>query len=284
MTKKVLLCLVVCLVSCISLFAQNAPNQPMTFWYEYSVNPGKEAQFLELVKTVGQPVRDKLLAEGVIYAWGVQTPLLRVPGNITHAIWYAAPDWAAIEKVDKAMAAQIAKLDAEGEKPATGKKGSAPAGSVTARLREIVDISKTHDYVTRDIVFGLGSNMPKDTLPFTRYNFVKVKPGKAGEYRKAWEKYNKPVLDKLVADGTVLVYGLGVEEVRTDGDFTHYGWYDTKDLADMDKVRAAFIADREHRSQEEQDAITALFASLLDVDASRQSVDRALILHVGSSK
>ncbi len=209
MTKKVLLCLVVCLVSCISLFAQNAPNQPMTFWYEYSVNPGKEAQFLELVKTVGQPVRDKLLAEGVIYAWGVQTPLLRVPGNITHAIWYAAPDWAAIEKVDKAMAAQIAKLDAEGEKPATGKKGSAPAGSVTARLREIVDISKTHDYVTRDIVFGLGSNMPKDTLPFTRYNFVKVKPGKAGEYRKAWEKYNKPVLDKLVADGTVLVYGLG---------------------------------------------------------------------------
>jgi hypothetical protein len=258
--------------------------QPLTFWYEYSVNPGKEAQFMELVKTVGQPVRDKLLAEGVVLAWGVETPLLRVPGNSTHAIWYAVADWAGIEKVDKAMAAQIAKLDAEGEKPATGKKGSAPSGSVTARLREIVDIGKTHDYVTRDIVFGIGSNMPKDILPFTRYNFVKVKAGKGTEYRKAWEKYNKPILDKLIADGTILVYGLGVEEVRTDGDFTHYTWFDTKDLAGMDKVRAAFIADREHRSQEEQDALTALFTSLLDVDASRQSVERALILHTSGPK
>jgi hypothetical protein len=284
MTKKVLLCLVVCLASAISLFAQNAPMQPLTFWYEYSVNPGKEAQFMELVKTVGQPVRDKLLAEGVVLAWGVATPLLRVPGRTNHMIWYAVADWAGIEKVDQAMAAQIAKLDAEGEKPATGKKGSGPSGSVTARLREVVDMSKTHDYVTRDIVFGIGANMPKDVLPFTRFNFVKVKPGKGSEYRKAWEKYNKPILDKLLADGTILVYGLGVEEVRTEGDFTHYTWFDTKDLAGMDKVRAAFIADREHRSQEEQDAISALFASLVDTDASRQSIERALILHVSGPK
>ena len=100
---------------------------------------------------------------------------------------------------------------------------------------------------------------PAGTLPFTRYSFVKVKPGKGPEYRKAWEKYNKPIFDKLAADGTILAFGLAVEEVRTDGDFTHYTWIATKDLASQDKVRAAFLGDREKRSPEEQEAITHLF-------------------------
>lgn len=113
---------------------------------------------------------------------------------------------------------------------------------------------------------------------------MKVKPGKAAEYRKAWEKYNKPILDKLLADGTILVYGLSVEDIRTDGNFTHFTWFDTKDLASMDKVRASFISDRDHRSPEEQDAITHLFASLTDLDATRSEIDRAVILRVGPIK
>jgi hypothetical protein len=139
--------------------------------------------------------------------------------------------------------------------------------------------------VTRDLVIGLGPSAPPEgVLPYARYNFVKVKPGKGNDYRKIWEKYNKPVLDKLLADGTVLAYGLAVEEVRTEGSFTHFTWYDTKDLAAMDKIRAAFIADRDHRSQEEQDAITHQFLSVLDVDASRAEVDHSLIFKVGPMK
>ncbi len=52
----------------------------------------------------------------------------------------------------------------------------------------------------------------------------------------------------------------------------------------MDKVRAAFIADREHRTQEEQDAISSLFNSLLDADASRGGLARSLIFHVPAPK
>jgi hypothetical protein len=152
------------------------------------------------------------------------------------------------------------------------------------RLREAVDMSKTHDYLTRDLVIGLSSTAPAGILPYSRYNFVKVKPGKAGDYRKAWEKYNKPVLEKLLADGVILAYGLAVEEVRTDGEFTHFTWFDTKELAAMDKVRSAFIADRGHRTQEEQDAISNLFASLLDLDAARSEVGRSIIFHVPAPK
>ena len=286
MKKRLILCLFAVLLSCISSAAQQAQPQmqPLTFWYEYTVNPGKEDEFVELVKTVGQPVRDKLMADGIVMAWGVETPLLRVPGNATHIIWYAVSDYSGVDKVDSAMRAQIVKLNDEAAKSGTTKKGQKPAASVTARLGEVADMSKVHDYLTRDLVIGFSPSSAAGSLPFVRYNFVKVKPGKGSDYRKAWEKYNKPIFEKLAADGVVLAYGLSVEDIRTDGDFTHYVWYAVKDLASFDKVRAAFMADRDRRSQEEQDSLTSLFVSLQDVDASRSEVVRSLIFHVPTPK
>jgi len=285
MKKRILLCLAVVLMSCLTAVAQDAKMQPLTFWYEYTVNPGKEAQFLELVKTVGAPVRDKLMADGVVLAWGVHSGFLRAPGNSTHTIWYSVADWSGIEKVDGALRAQIAKLDDEAMKSGTAKKGSSGGATVSGRMMEAVDASKTRDYLTRDLVFVTGTGAPPaGVLPWTRYNYVKAKPGKGGDFRKVWEKYNKPVFDKLVADGVVLAYGLAVEEVRTDGDFTHFVWYATKDLAAFDKVRAAFTADREKRSQEEQDAITAEFLKTIEPEASRSEVGRSLMFRVGGMK
>jgi len=284
MKKRVFFCALLMLMSCFTVAAQQAP-QPLTFWYEYHVNPGKEDEFLNLVKTVGQPVRDKLMGEGVVLAWGVESPLLRVPENATHMIWYTVADYAGLEKVDTAMREQIAKMTEESTKAPAGKKGAAAGGGPMEHMRGITDFAKTHDYLTRDLVSGFASgNPPAGTLPFVRYGFVKVKPGKGADYRKAWEKYNKPIFDKLAADGTILAFGLAVEEVRTDGDFTHYTWIATKDLASHDKVRAAVLADREKRSQEEQEAITHLFTSLTDPDAVRTELNRSLIFHLPSPK
>jgi len=284
MKKRLFFCLLTMLLSCISSSAQQAKTQPPIFWNVFTINAGKENEFLDLVKTVGQPVRDKLMADGVVLGWGVQASMLRVPGDGTHWIWYEVADWSGIEKVDDAMRAQITKMSSNDAMAAAGKKGAKSAGSVNDRLREIADMSKTHDYVTRDLVSNEASTLPAGVLPFTRYFFAKVKPGKGDDFRKAWEKYNKPVLDKLVADGVVLGYGLDVEEVRTSGEFTHFAWIDTKDLAAMDKIRAAFIADRGHRTQEEQDAISSLFNSVVDADAARGGIARSLIFHVPAPK
>lgn len=284
MKSRILLCFVIVLLSCFSALAQQGQMQPLTVWHEYAINPGKEDQFLDLVKTVGAPVRDKLMADGVVLAWGLETSILRHPGENTHFIWYAVNDWAGIDKVETAMRAQIAKLNEEGTKGTATKKGAAPM-SLNARLADTVDLSKARDFITRDLVIGFSSGAPPEgVLPYTRYNFVKVNPGKGSQFRKLWEKYNKPVLEKLAADGTIMAYGLSIEDVRTEGSFTHYAWYAMKDLASMDKIRAAFVADREHRSQEEQDAIAEAFGSVLDLDASRSDVDRALIFKVGPMK
>lgn len=280
MKKRVLLLMSVVLLIGLSAGAQQAAGpQPLTVWNEYTVKPGKEADFMNLVKTVGAPVRDKLMAEGVIEAWGVDVPVLRRPDGGTHWIWYSVRDWASVGTVQTAMQAQLEKLAAEDAKP--GRRGMTTA----ERIRDVFDMAKTKDWLTRDVIFAATSKMPPaGVLPYTRYFFAKVKPGKGYEYRRYWEKYNKPVLDKLVAEGVVLAYGLAVEEVKTTGDFTHFSWMSTADLTAADQVRAAFVADRERRTQEERDAINEAFASLTDADAARQDVSRSVIFKLAQPK
>ncbi len=82
----------------------------------------------------------------------------------------------------------------------------------------------------------------------------------------------------------LLAYGYAVEELKTDGDFTLFTWTATKDLAGMDNVRAALMADRARRSAEERDAIFDLFRNMIDPDASRQMITRAIVFHVPGQK
>ena len=260
--------------------------QPLTFYYDYAVKPGKEEEFMDLIKTVGAPVRDKLMAEGVVLAWGMDTPVLRYPGGTTHLIWFSVANWDGVEKVLRGMEAQIQKLAAEDAKRAETAHASKqkPALTTAERTREIIDMTKTRDWLTRDLISNFGPPPPAGFLPVTRYNFVKVKPGKAADYRRAWEKYNKPVYDKLVADGVVAAYGLGVEEVKTDGEFTHFIWFAGANISALDKVGPAFAADRNRRSEEERNAIAELFASVTEPDKARSMVLRARIFRIPPAK
>jgi len=92
------------------------------------------------------------------------------------------------------------------------------------------------------------------------------------------------VYDKLVTDGVVMAYGLAVEEVKTDGDFTHFVWVAAANLAAFDKIGPAFVADRGRRSEEERNAISDLFTSLTEPDMARSIVTRSRIFKVATPK
>ena len=287
MRKLILVSLTTLLFCCAAAGQQAQPQpQPLTFYYDYKVNAGKEEEFMNLVKTVGAPVRDKLMADGVIMAWGIETPILRYPGGTTHLIWFSVENYAGVEKVLNAMEAQLAKLAADEAKAADAARAKKlqPAMTTAERTREVFDMSKTRDWLMRDIVSNYGAPPAAGALPFVRYNFVKVKPGKGAAYRSAWEKYSKPVYDKLVADGVVLAYGLSVEDVKTDGEFTHFIWYATANMAALDKVGPAFTADRARRSEEERNAITETFLSLTEPDMARSYLTRSRIFKVAGEK
>lgn len=287
MRKLLLISLAFLFVCSAAVAQQTQPQpQPLTFFYSYNIVPGKEDEFMDLIKTVGAPVRDKLMAEGVVLAWGMETPILREPGGPTHLIWFSVANWSGVEKVLNGMEAQLQKLAAEEAKRTESAHAAKqkPALTTAERTREIIDMSKTRDWLTRDIVSNFGAPPAAGVLPMTRYNFVKVKPGKANDYRRAWEKYNKPVYDKLIADGVVMAYGLAVEEVKTEGDFTHFIWIGTADMAAFEKIGPAFAADRNRRSEEERNAIAELFGSLTEPDMARSVVTRSRIFRIPPAK
>lgn len=272
--RQLLQASLILLLVCFAAFGQQTASQPqpLTFFYDYTVNPGKEEEFMKLVRTVGAPVRDKLMAEGVVLAWGLETPILRYPGGTTHLIWFSVANMEGVEKVLMAMEAQQSKLEAE----AKAAKTKRPSESI----REALDMTKTRDWLTRDVVFQAGPPPAAGVLPITRYNFVKVKPGRAAEYRRTWEKYNKPVFDKLLADGVLLAFGMGTEEIKTDGEFTHFIWMAVANMAGLDKIQAAFAADRQRRPEAERESITEAFTNVTEPDKARSIVTRSRIFRL----
>ena len=118
--RKLILVSLTLLLFCCAVVGQQptATPGPLTFYYDYTVFPGKEEDLQTLIRTVGAPVRDKLMAEGVVMAWGVETPILRYPGGTTHLIWFTVANWAGVEKVLNGMEAQLARLAAEEARPA----------------------------------------------------------------------------------------------------------------------------------------------------------------------
>jgi hypothetical protein len=265
-----------------SLVAQPAGQTPTQFtvYYDYTVLPGKEAEFIDLVKAVGGPVRDTLLADGVISEWGIERPLLRAPGGPTLSVWYVAGTLEAVGKVQAAIADVL-------QKPVAGASG-ARAGKATTngdRGRELLDVGRTRDWLFRDLENGYGTTMPQPgAQPFIRYVTYKVHAGKSREFRETFDTYNKPILDTLVKDGVVEAWGLAIEDVKTTGDFTHLLWIVTPDLAGMDKVRAAVNADRDKRSPGERDALTAAFMAVSDLDASRSQIAQIIHLRMAGQK
>jgi hypothetical protein len=275
--RHLLLASLILLVVCLAAFGQppQTQPQPLTFYYDYHVNPGKEEEFMNLIRTVGAPVRDKLMTEGVVLAWGMETPLLRFPGGTTHLIWFSVANMEGVDKVLTAMDAQLSKLEAEARSTRTKPPSD--------RIREAVDMSKTRDWLTRDLVLQVGPPPAAGVLPITRYNFVKVKPGKAADYRRTWERYNKPVFDKLLADGVLLAFGMGAEEIKTDGEWTHFIWMATANMAGLDKIGAAFAADRARRTEDERTGINEAFTSVTEPDKARSIVTRARIFRLPST-
>ena len=284
---RVLVAVLLALVCAAGVVAQQMP-QPITVYTDYTIKPGRDADFMDLVNKIGGPVRDQMMKEGVVLAWGVDVPMNRGAfGGTTHTIWYAVADWASMEKVQTAMAAQMQKVTADEAKAAQDPKakGKTPGLSPMLRLGEISDVSQFRDWYTRSLVFATGGGtMPAGTQIFTRYGFVQAKPGKGADYRAAWEKYNKPVYDKLLKDGVIMAYGLSVEELKSTNDFTHFSWVAMTNLAAADKLRAAFAADRDKRSAEEREAINATFAATIDGTASRGLLLRSLIFREPSMK
>jgi hypothetical protein len=183
-----------------------------------------------------------------------------------------------MDKVFAAFEEQEKKIKAEDEQRAAEarRRGRPAPRTVEQEFMETVDMQKHADRVLRSILINVKA-VPAGTLPYTSISSTRLQPGKAQEWRQLWEKYNKPVFDKLVADGTIFGYGVDREDQHSSDPGWRWAWVLMPNLATTDKLIRAFEADRQARSPEERAAITRQFQEITVPDAHRDELFRAAI-------
>ena len=259
--RRIAVAVSVLLLAAVSVAAQQA-SEPISYLALYTVKAGQDTTFVDLVKKYDKPIFDKLQADGVVLAWGLDTRVLHRENASTHMLWWVTKDYGGMDAVFAALR-QLNIPPADQEK-----------------FRAATDPSKHHDYMNRTILENVREEEPSSPL-YTSWSFVKVDAGKGGEWRKLWEKYNKPVFDKLVADSTLYGYGIDVEEFHSEDPGWRAIWVLTTSLGALDKVDAAFAADRQARSEEERESIGRQFRDITTPGEHRDSLWRAVPMKDG---
>ena len=107
---------------------------------------------------------------------------------------------------------------------------------------------------------------------------IRVKRGKSADFVKLWEAWAQPVFEQLLADGTIVAYGLDSPLHHTSADSLGRmtSWYVLENMDADAKVDAAFDAAREKLSETEREGRTELYWSLVHEDSHRDDFTRLI--------
>ena len=232
-----------------------AQDQPVVYtrvaqWQIARTNWGPYEK--DLKKTM-VPVMEKLLADGVIIEFGADRNTVHSPDGYTHSTWFCAKSLANLEKALDTLVESETKLTPE------------------ERRKQDTDFvgTKHADLVLRSVQFR--NRTLKTEKGYGTVASQRILPGKVQEYLALYDKYTKPVLEQLYADGAVTAYGIDAEVIHTGDPGLRFFWQIVPDADALDKVEAAYAAARAKRSPEERRAIGAAFAELTDATAHRDS-------------
>lgn len=253
MSKRVCLILaafVVLLLAPLVASAQQQEPPIFTFVSEWTIARAQWDEFTAQWDRGARQILERMIADGTIVSWGRYMTVVHEQDQSTHGSWYAATSMAAIEKV----LAELLKLP--------------PNPAITAAG------VKHRDYYLRSLAqkrrAGTGSGA------YLWVSSTKVQPGKGQQWRELWDKYTKPVYDELVANGTIAMLSLDVEQVHTDESGWRYAVYIVPNADGLDKVRAAFDAAAQKRGPEANRGVGEAFAAVTVAGAHRDYFARVL--------
>jgi hypothetical protein len=161
-------------------------------------------------------LQDKLMADGTIVAYGEYENVVHTEGQLTHGTWFSANSE---EAILKALEAFMSRPDATGP---------------------VLAASKHWDYL---MTSRMNNSRPgKFTGGYLSIHSWDVKPGHSRDFRALMKAKIVPVLDKLIADGVLILYSVDYQTVHTDDPNREEVAYITADASGLDKVSKAFEA------------------------------------------
>jgi hypothetical protein len=187
---------------------------------------------------------EKLVSEGTLTGYGAFTNLIHQDGEPTHGTWFTATSEGNLLKALEAVYAQ--------------------PGSTTAPVQ---GASKHWDYITVSRIYNQRSG--KSEGGYLGGSQWDVKPGEMRAYTDLTKSTVVPILEKLLADGTVSSYGMDTEDFHTRelGRVTFF--YTTPDAASFDKTSKAF-----DEAFDKSPALGSALRSMVEEKGHRDFLDR----------
>jgi hypothetical protein len=205
------------------------------------------AQWADMEKAYGpnQKILDKAVADGTIVGYGTDVTLVHQSDGITHDDWWSA----------KSMAGVLNVLDQFNK---SGDSGAAVLASATSHFDSI--------YVSHYYNWHPGSW--KDGYTYTAY--YRLKPDAPDDAVETLsKKLIAPLLEKLLADGTLHEYEVDSEAIHTEAPGTFLIVYLAANAEGLDKVNAAL------RDAMKSDPLGGVaFGSMVDMAAHHDGLDR----------
>jgi hypothetical protein len=201
---------------------------------EWVIPRAQWAEYEAFNKKSAQPLFERFLADGTILSWGIYATVVHQEERETHGSWFETASLANVQKV----LAELAKL--------------AP--------NPVINTVKHHDFLLRAPLRR--NRAASASSGYLLVNSILVQPGKGQEWRELFDKYNKPVYEELLANGTISTYWVHVEQVHTDDPGRRYVVYVVPNADGLDKVGAAFQAAGRKRGTEANQAVGRAFTDV----------------------
>ncbi|HEV2387252.1 MAG TPA: hypothetical protein VGS20_08355 [Candidatus Acidoferrales bacterium] len=215
-TASLALAGVFCLALAAPALAQESPAPTLyTYVAEWGV---PRAQWTDMTKFMDaeRGVLDKLVDDGTLVAYGTFQNQVHTLEGITHGDWFEATSIAGILK-------------------ALATLGPSSTSS------PVLAASRHQDFLFQSTVYGSrGGSYHQGYLWAAHFT---IKPGQLGTWMRTFTNFVRPVLDQLMADGTILHYQLHTDVVHSPGSEETVDYaYVTSGPDGIDKFRAAVAA------------------------------------------
>lgn len=241
-----------------------AQEQPVYTWINLmKAKPGQGDALIKAMLEDDAKTFDPLVDSGAALAWGVAMPIVHDGhDSYSHVEWIDFAGWAGADAFMKAFMAQREAM------------GEAAMKEMSAKWEALVEPGSHADVITRSAHTGAGG---AGRVGYIHLGYHKAKPGKAGDLKKMYMSAVVPVLDKVVADGKIVNYGLNEVAVHHGEEWDYMSWYVSEGLAARDAVDAAFDAADAARPEAEKKAMDAKWSEL--IDPSGHSDQIMLVVH-----
>jgi hypothetical protein len=208
--------LICILAAAIPSLAQSAAQEKApvyTYVAQWAVPRG---QWPDMTKAdeLDRPVLDKLVADGTLMGYGAYTNLIHQEGEPTHGTWFTAGSEGNLLKALEMIYAQ--------------------PGLVNAPVQAA---SKHWDQIFTSSIYN--SKPGTSTGGYLTWSRWEVKPGDMRSYNELTKKLLVPVLEKLLAEGSISSYGQLTEDYHTQKLGTIFEYFTVPDYASLDKANKA---------------------------------------------